>query len=120
MQFNIIFKTIFEYIHNNFCFVHTNTFCKYRKKLRASPRVHLVYSNHNVTHRTTTHAGYITIPPHYLKNYTPMFEHAFLPLMKDHSFEYSTSPHTDYDEVCEHNAMQLEFPHEKFSHYTTV
>ena len=44
MQFNIIFKTIFEYIHNKFCFVHTNTFCKYRKKLRASPRVHLVSS----------------------------------------------------------------------------
>ena len=42
MQFNIIFKTIFEYIYKKFCFVHTNTFCKYRKKLRASPRVHLV------------------------------------------------------------------------------
>ena len=44
MQFNIIFKTIFEYIHKKFCFVHTctNTFCKYRKKLLASPRVHLV------------------------------------------------------------------------------
>ena len=24
------------------CFVHTNTFGKYRKKIRASPRVHLV------------------------------------------------------------------------------
>ena len=45
MQFNIIFKTIFEYIHDKFCFVHTctNTFCKYRKKLLASPRVHLVF-----------------------------------------------------------------------------
>ena len=42
MQSNIIFKTIFEYIHNKFCFVHTNTFCKYRKKIRASPRVQLV------------------------------------------------------------------------------
>ena len=42
MQFNIIFKTIFEYIHKKFHFVHTNTFCKYRKKLRASPRMHLV------------------------------------------------------------------------------
>ena len=42
MQFNIIFKTIFEYIHKKFRFVHTNTFYKYRKKLRASPRVHLV------------------------------------------------------------------------------
>ena len=42
MQFNIIFKTIFEYIHKKFRFVHTNTFCKYRKKIRASPRVHLV------------------------------------------------------------------------------
>ena len=42
MQFNIIFKTIFVSIHKKFRFVHTNTFCKYRKKLRASPRVHLV------------------------------------------------------------------------------
>ena len=31
MQFNIIFKTIFEYIHKKFRFAHTNTFCKYRK-----------------------------------------------------------------------------------------
>ena len=42
MQFNIIFKTIFENIHKIFRFMHTNTFCKYRKKLLASPRVHLV------------------------------------------------------------------------------
>ena len=44
MQFNIIFKTIFEYIHKKFSFVDTNTFCKYRKKLLASPCVHLVYN----------------------------------------------------------------------------
>ena len=31
VEFNIIFKTIFEYIHKKFCFVHTNTFCEYRK-----------------------------------------------------------------------------------------
>ena len=43
MQFNKIFKTIFEYIRKKFRFVHTNTFCEYRKKLRASPRVHLVF-----------------------------------------------------------------------------
>ena len=36
MQFNIKFKTIFEYIHKKFRFVSTE------KKLRASPRVHLV------------------------------------------------------------------------------
>ena len=42
MQFNIIFKTIFEYIHKKFRSMHTNTFCKYKKKLLASPRVHLV------------------------------------------------------------------------------
>ena len=42
MQFKIIFKTIFEYIQTKFRFMHTNTFCKYRKKLLASPRVHLV------------------------------------------------------------------------------
>ena len=43
MQFNKNFKTIFEYIRKKFRFVHTNTFCEYRKKLRASPRVHLVF-----------------------------------------------------------------------------
>ena len=32
MQFNKIFKTIFEYIRKKFRFVHTNTFCEYRKK----------------------------------------------------------------------------------------
>ena len=31
MQFNIIFKTIFEYIYKECRFVHTNTFCNYRK-----------------------------------------------------------------------------------------
>ena len=45
MQFNKNFKTIFEYIRKKFRFVHTNTFCEYRKKLRASPRVHLVIYN---------------------------------------------------------------------------
>ena len=54
MQFNIIFKTIFEYNHKKFCFVHTNTFCKYRKQLRASPRVHLVLLAHvRVVHGIT-------------------------------------------------------------------
>ena len=58
MQFNIIFKTIFEYIHKKFRFVHTNTFCKYRKKLRASPRMHLVnkddsfYTEKNISDAT--------------------------------------------------------------------
>ena len=33
---------MFEYIHKKFRLVHTNTFCEYRKKLLASPRVHLV------------------------------------------------------------------------------
>ena len=42
MQFNIILRTIIEYIHKKFRFMHTHTFCKYRKKLLASPRVHLV------------------------------------------------------------------------------
>ena len=52
MQFNIIFKTIFEYIHKKFRFIHTNTFCKYRKKLLASPRVHLVLYCFNGTYDT--------------------------------------------------------------------
>ena len=42
-----MFKTIFKYIHKKFRFVHTNTFYEYRKKLRASPRVHLVLYNNN-------------------------------------------------------------------------
>ena len=50
MQFNKIFKTIFEYIRKKFRFVHTNTFCEYRKKLRASPRVHLVYEVFSKSH----------------------------------------------------------------------
>ena len=45
MQFNIIFKTIFEYIRKKFRFVHTDTFCEHRKKLRASPRLHLVIND---------------------------------------------------------------------------
>ena len=32
MHFNKIFKTTFEYIRKKFRFVHTNTFCEYRKK----------------------------------------------------------------------------------------
>ena len=32
-----------------FRFMHTNTFCKYRKKLLASPRVHLVYVTVNIS-----------------------------------------------------------------------
>ena len=31
MQFNTIFKTIFEYIRKKFRFVHSNTFCEYRE-----------------------------------------------------------------------------------------
>ena len=42
MQFANSCNLIFEYIHKKFRFMHTNTFCKYRKKLLASPRVHLV------------------------------------------------------------------------------
>ena len=41
---------------------------------------------HNVTH-----AGYITIPLYYLKNFTSMFEHRFLPLINDRSFEYPST-----------------------------
>ena len=69
MQFNIIFKTIFEYIHKKFRFVHTctNTFCKYRKKLLASPRVHLVpvsgqFEAAKLTHFSTAPLRTPTIP----------------------------------------------------------
>ena len=49
MQFNIIFKTIFEYIHKKFRFVHTNTFCKYRKKTtRIASRASCLYKKINI------------------------------------------------------------------------
>ena len=71
------------------------------------------------THRTisTTQARCITIPPHYLKNYTPLFEHRFLPLKNDHSFRHPPPPPGN-NRVCDHNAMSA-FPQEKISHYTT-
>ena len=37
-------------------------------------------------------AGCITIPPQYLKKYTPMFEPGFLPLINDHSFRHPPPP----------------------------
>ena len=40
--FVIVIVIVIEYIHKIFRFMHTNTFYKYRKKLLASPRVHLV------------------------------------------------------------------------------
>ena len=43
MQFHKNFKAIFVHIRKKFRFVPTNAFCEYRKKLRASPRVHLVF-----------------------------------------------------------------------------
>ena len=66
---------------------------------------------HNLTHHTTTQAGCITIPPHYLKNYTPMFEHGYFALdNNDHSFGPPTPPPTtDNDIASEYSAMQA-FP----------
>ena len=46
MQFNIIFKTIFEYFHQIFRFMHTNTFCKYRKNY--SHRLACILFNNSV------------------------------------------------------------------------
>ena len=49
-------------------------------------------------------AGCITIPPQYLKEYTPMFEPGFLPLINDHSYRNTASPPPppppDNDRVC--------------------
>ena len=44
--------------------MHTNTFCKYRKKLLASPRVHLV-SSFFVTKKTTLccHSRCLSVRP---------------------------------------------------------
>ena len=63
-----------------------------------------------------TQATCTTIPPHYLKNYTPIFEYRLLPLINTHPF--GTPPPPDNDGVCEHNAMQP-FPQKKISHNTT-
>ena len=72
MQFNIIFKTIFEYIHKKFRVVHTNTFCKYRKKLRASPRVHLViFGDANVHYINSDYDMYVKNPR---RPYTSLYQ----------------------------------------------
>ena len=70
MQFNIVFKTIFEYIHKKFRFMHTNTFCKYRKKLLASPRVHLVADDTSVFLEGTEYSKFIKTLNNELENVT--------------------------------------------------
>ena len=42
--------------------MHTNTFCKYKKKLRASPRVHLVQYNSVVHTHNTRRSKFIHTP----------------------------------------------------------
>ena len=46
---------------------------QYRKNFlgRAYPELALAITLHNVTHHTTMQARCITMPPHYLENYTP-------------------------------------------------
>ena len=38
-------------------------------------------------------------------NYTPMFEHGFLPWTNDHLFGHPTPPPTDNDRGCDQNVM---------------
>ena len=99
MQFNIIFKTIFEYIHDKFCFVHTctNTFCKYRKKLLASPRVHLVNDITRCTRGDArsffcTYKMYLYAQNYFLKN---VFKYCFKSYIKLH--EYANCNSANYD-----------------------
>ena len=61
-------------------------------------------------------AGCITIPPQYLKKYTPMFEPGFSPLIIDHSFRHTPPPPPPKTIGY---AMPA-FPQEKISHYTTA
>ena len=71
--------------------------------------------------RLTTLAGCITIPPHYLKMYTPMFEHEFLSLIKTinrSDIPLPPPPPPNNNRFCDNIAM-LAFPQEKNSHYTT-
>ena len=42
--------------------------------------------------RSTTQTSCIIIPSHSLKNYTPIFEHGFLPFINDHLFRYHPPP----------------------------
>ena len=81
MQFNIIFKTIFEYIHKSFRFMHTNTFCKYRKKLLASPRVHLVTQRHghNGTEQTSKCSQLLSVATNYELSYTTLATATYIP-----------------------------------------
>ena len=63
MQFNIIFKTIFEYIHKKFRF---DTFCEYRKKTtriasRASCVIDRIAFEYRLTFRTCPSSVEITL-----------------------------------------------------------
>ena len=55
MQFNIIFKTIF---HRKFRFVHTNTFCEYRKNYahRLACILYKYHSNNTIVRSCFNHA----------------------------------------------------------------
>ena len=57
MQFNIIFKTIFEYIHKKFRF---DTFCEYRKKTtRIASRASCVI--YRITFEVSTDDSYMSV-----------------------------------------------------------
>ena len=60
MQFNIIFKTIFEYIRKKFRFVHTNTFCEYIKKnMRIASRASCVI--YRIAFEVSTNVLYMSV-----------------------------------------------------------
>ena len=56
-------------------------------------------------------------PLDYLKTDTPMFEHGFLPVIKEHSISHPSPPPPA--RVGDHNAMLEKMRQEKISHYTT-
>ena len=87
---------------------------KISRKIEHAPEFLINKVAQRYMHRTTTQGECITITPHYVKNYTPMFEHGFLPLINDY-IHSGTRPSPDNHRVCVHNAM-LAFLQEKISH----
>ena len=56
-------------------------------------------------HCTIAQAGCIAIPPHYLKNYTPMFKHRYLPFINLFGQPRDPPPPKN-DRVCDLNPIR--------------
>ena len=81
-----------EIIHHLIILKYTLKCTQLNYFLNIFPEEHTLESSSNKlnsvihTARSRTQAGFITIPLHYLKNYTPMFEHGFSLWINEHSF----------------------------------